>query len=139
MPLREGIRNHAVGHPATLGPQGLHAPSEYPKLYSRTAAMTTSGCSNQMVNSTLGVNNTQNGWVEMDGTVGLHDTVTIGGKLNRTSSVQPRVVIWRDCRFQTLPRSTRILRVLHSSSRLLPPDADTLHLTRCDDHVAGER
>ena len=24
MPLREGIRNHAVGHPATLGTQGLH-------------------------------------------------------------------------------------------------------------------
>ena len=41
MPLREGIRNHAVGHPATLGTQGSHAPSEYAKLLSRTAAMTT--------------------------------------------------------------------------------------------------
>ena len=73
MPLREGIRNHAVGHPATLGTQGLHAPSKCAKPFSRTAAMTTTGFSNQMVKGTLGVNNAHNGWIEMDGSVGLHD------------------------------------------------------------------
>ena len=73
LPLREGIRNHAVGHPATFGTQGLHAPSEHAKPFSRTAAMTTTGFSNQMVEGTLGVNNAHNGWVEMDGTVALHD------------------------------------------------------------------
>ena len=43
MPHREGIRNHAVGHPATFGTQGLHVPSGYAKLFSHTVAMTTSG------------------------------------------------------------------------------------------------
>ena len=81
LPLREGIRNHAVGHPATLGTQGLHAPSEHAKPFSRTAAMTTTGFSNQMVKGTLGVNNAHTGLVEMI-TLSAFMTVTIGWKLN---------------------------------------------------------
>ena len=46
MPLCDGIGNHAVGHPATCGTQGLHTPSEHAKPFSRTAAMSTTGFSN---------------------------------------------------------------------------------------------
>ena len=120
MPLREGLRNRAVGHPATFGTQFLHAPSGYAKLFSHTVAMTTSRHSNQVVKGTLGVNNTHNGWAEMDGTVELHDC-------DCRWEVELNVVGVRKGRnlvrlpIPKLPRPTRILRVLHSSRRLLTP------------------
>ena len=129
MPLREGIRNHAVGHPATFGTQSLHAPSEHAQPFSRTAAMTTSGFSNQMVKSTLGVNNAHDGWVQMDGTVGLHDCdYRCGGE---SSSVQGGAVISLDCRFPTVPGSTRLFSSPSLSMKTSPvSDADTFRLTR---------
>ena len=139
MPLRESIRNHAVGHPATFGTQGFFAPSEYAKLFSRTAAMTTSGFSNQMVKGILGVNNTHNGCVEMDGTVGLHDCDhrwegelnVVGAKRSRNLARLP------------IPNTPWIHAPSASPSFSMKTspasDADTLRFIRCDDHVTGER
>ena len=138
-PLEEtSTWSHAVGHPATFGTQRLHAPSEHAKPFSRTAAMTTNGFSNQMVEGTLGVNNAHNGWVQMDGTVGLHDCdYRCGGE---SSSVQGGAVISLDCRFPTVPGSTRLFSSPSLSMKTsAASDADTPRLTRCDDHVMGER
>ena len=60
--------------------------------------MTTSGFSNQMVKGIPGVNNTHNRSRSM--ALSAFMTVTIGGKLNSTSSVQGGVAISQDCRFQ---------------------------------------
>ena len=140
MPLREGIRNHAVAHPATLGTQGLHAPSEYANPFSRTAAMSTTGFSNQMVKGTLGVNNTHSGWVEMDGSVGLRDchfrwevelNVIVGARRGRNLARLPIP----NTPWIHSPSASPSLSMKTSPTK----DADTLRLTRCDDHVTDER
>ena len=74
MPLRQGVNNNSlVRYPSAPRPQRLHAPPYYTQFLCSPSAMTSYRFSDQMIEGTFRVDDTQCGRINLQMAVRLHD------------------------------------------------------------------